>query len=296
MFDDERDHPVNRHLAAGSAIGRSLVLDLVWRAGEFRRADDDVHIQAARLHPVVVAERDTVARLLTDGRCTETVRNRILSLVGELSQLAGWTAFDSGQYAAAQMQYLAGVQAADEAGDASVLADLWSSLAYMQADTAEPTAAMNIARRAHQIAARSAHPLVAAITADRLAWCAALSSHNRECAAALDAADAMFAVSRGDLDGPSWLYWLSAAEINVMRARCLTVTGRPQQAVGLLEATLFTYPTNQVREVCLYAGWLAAAWDAAGIPEAATFHRQRAISIARKEGVVSAQVDARLGM
>src|SRR6266545_1197927 len=138
------DRPTARHLAAGRRIGTTLISKLEARVVELRHLDDTV--SSAHLLPVVAAELDHAQQLTRQASYPDQLGTRLLTVVGELSQLAGWVASDAGHYQQAQRLYLSGVTAAQAAADRALGAQLLSSLAYQIANVGKRDDAVLIAR------------------------------------------------------------------------------------------------------------------------------------------------------
>jgi hypothetical protein len=67
--------------------------------------------------PVVSKELSEVRKVVQSASYADRIGKRLLTVVGELAQLAGWVASDAGRYTEAQRIYLDGVSAAQVAAD-----------------------------------------------------------------------------------------------------------------------------------------------------------------------------------
>lgn len=260
------DQPATWHLAAGRRVGARLVDKLEHRVIELRHLDDTV--SSAHLLPVVQAELDQAQELTRIASYPDPLGGRLLTVVAELAQLAGWVASDAGRYQHAQRIYLSGVTAAQAAGDRPLGAQLLSSLAYQIANIGNRDDALLIARSAVTGAA-DATPLVRALLLERLAWAAARTHDTDTTRRALDAVDDAYDQRSTGIPEPEWVYWLDRAEIDVMAGRCLIELGHPAQAEPLLTRALASYNDSHVREVALYQTWLAEGYAKAGDLDAA---------------------------
>jgi len=92
----------------------------------------------------------------------------LLTVVGELAQLAGWVASDAGRYTEAQRIYLDGVSAAQCVDNRPLAAQLLSSLSYQIANVGKAHDAALLARSAVK-GAGDASPLVRALLWERVA-------------------------------------------------------------------------------------------------------------------------------
>jgi transcriptional regulator with XRE-family HTH domain len=260
------DQPAALHLAAGRRIGGALVGKLETRVVELRHLDDTV--SSAQLVPLVLAELDQAQQLTRQASYPDPLSTRLLTVVGELAQLAGWVASDAGRYQQAQRLYLSGVTAAQAAGERPLGAQLLSSLAYQIANTGKRDDALLIARSAVTGAA-DATPLVRALLLERLAWAAARAHDSDTARRALDGVDDGYAERSAGIAEPEWVYWLDRAEIDVMAGRCLIELGHPADAEPLLTRALARYDHSHIRENALYQTWLSEGYAKAGDLDAA---------------------------
>lgn len=283
------DSPGVVQARAGRQAGSALAGELENRVIELRHLDDVVG--SDELLPVVGKELAEVRGVLRSAVCTEKTRRRLLTVVAELAQLAGWVAGDAGRYAEAQHLYLSGVSAAQEAGDAALAAQLLSSLSYQIANVGDPGDAALLARSAVKGAAQGP-PVVRALLWERVAWASARSRDHDGTRRALDAVDDAYEQRSTEIAEPEWVYWLDRNEIDVMAGRCLVELGDPLAAQPLLANALRAYDAGHVREVALYLSWLAEAYARAGVVDAA----RETLALARRtaRGTTSARVEDRV--
>lgn len=216
------DTPAARHLDAGRHVGGPLLHKLEARVVELRHLDDTV--SSTHLLPVVAKELADAETVTRHAAYTDQHAVRLLTVVGELSQLAGWIASDAGQYRQAQQLYLSGVAAAEQTGDRALGGQLLSCLAYQIANVGKRADALLIARSAVK-GAGHATPVVRALLLERLAWAAARMKDPDTTRRALDAVDDAYEQRSPGTAEPEWVYWLNRAEIDVMAARCLIEIG-----------------------------------------------------------------------
>lgn len=283
------ESPIAQQTRSGRRVGTSLAGDLERRVVELRHLDDTV--SSAELGPVVTRELSEARQLLAHASFAAAVGRRLFAVVGELAQLAGWVASDAGQHRQAQRRYLSGVEAAVEAGDGVLGAQLLSSLSYQMANVGAPHDAALMARTA-ATGAKHATPVVRTLLLERLAWASAKAGEHGATRRALDEVDDTY--ERRGPDEPEWVYWLDRAEIDVMAGRCLIELGRPADAEPLLSSAIASYPAERAREIALYLSWLAESHARAGDPEAAREALLRARACANT--MPSQRADARLDL
>jgi transcriptional regulator with XRE-family HTH domain len=260
---------------AGRRIGAGLLDQLEHRVAELRRLDD--HLAGGDTYELVTGELDVTVELAADSAYSQQVGRRLLGVIGELGQLAGWVAYDAGRHDAAARHYLTGADAARAAGRPEIAANNLSSLAYQLANTGNPHDAALLAATAVQGTAGE-HPAVRALMLDRLAWAQARAGDSDATAHALDTATGLLADAP---DPPEWLYWLDTAEAEIMAGRCWTELHRPLRAVPLLEAACARLPADHTRELALYLSWLVMAYADAREPERAAAVGVRVLQLSR---------------
>ncbi|MGH3772859.1 MAG: helix-turn-helix domain-containing protein [Pseudonocardiaceae bacterium] len=283
------DSPSVVQLRAGRRVGRILTEGLENRVIELRHLDD--LIGGGDLFPVVNKELSEVREIVRSASYTEKIGRRLLTVVGELAQLAGWVASDAGRYVEAQRIYLNGVSAAQVAADRPLAAQLLSSLSYQMASVGKPHDAALLARSAVK-GAGDTSPLVRALLWERVAWASARSRDRSGARRALAAVEDAYEDRSAGVTEPEWVYWLDRGEIDVMAGRCLIELGDPHAAAPLLARAIDSYDTDHAREVALYLSWLAEAYVRAGVLDAAHDALTQARRIAR--GINSARLDLRI--
>jgi transcriptional regulator with XRE-family HTH domain len=126
------DPPQVYELGAGRRIGGDLVDQLEQRVHQIRLIDD--HVGGRDTYAMATTELAVTAELLREASFTEEVGRRLLAVVSELCQIAGWITSDAGRHGEARRLYLAGARSAHAANDAPGVANNLSSLAYQIAN------------------------------------------------------------------------------------------------------------------------------------------------------------------
>lgn len=284
------DSPAHAHRGSGRRVGTGLADELQSRVVALRHLDDVVG--SGDLLPVVRRELASARGLVASASYDEPTGQRLLTLVGELAQLAGWVASDAGRYIEAQRLYLAGVSAAREGGNRALAGQLLSSLSYQMANVGEPAEAALLARSAVK-GAEGATPVVTALLQERVAWASARCRDREGAMRALDAVDAAYERRSPGIQEPEWVYWLDRREIDIMSSRCLIELGDPVRAEPLLAAAIAGYRVEHGREVALYRTWLAESYAKAGVLDAARETIGQARRVAGEVG--SVRLDLRIG-
>ncbi|GAA3031807.1 hypothetical protein Aglo01_38910 [Actinokineospora globicatena] len=283
------DTPAVIHTRSGRRVGATLATELEARVVQLRHLDDV--LSGGALYPVVHTEFRQVGDVVDQAAYTEDIGRRLLIVLGELAQLAGWVSSDAGRHHEAQRVYLSGVAAARAATDAALTSQLLSSLAYQMATVGDPGDAVLLARSAAK-GAKQATPVVRALLYERVAWAAARCQDRDGTRRALDTVDELYERRVLGIAEREWVYWLNRHEIDVMAGRCLIELGEPERAEPLLAAAIAAYPTGHAREIALYLSWLAESYARTGNLDAARATLRRARHAAA--GVHSARLDSRI--
>jgi tetratricopeptide (TPR) repeat protein len=270
------DQPQTVELGTGRRIGMTDVHRVAARTEQLRHLDD--YVAGGDLHPAVDREVRATATLVRSASYSDAVGRRLLAVLAELCQLAGWTNTDAGRPRAAERYYAAGISADHAAGDRPLAGQLVSSLSYLLADTGKARDAVLLSQSA-STGAHDATPTVRALFGERLAWAHAQAGDRAQTDRALGQVEDDYA-ARTPEDDPEWVYWLTPAEIDVMAGRCWTELGAPTRAIPLLERALATYDPAAAREASLYLSWLAEAQIQAGDIDAAATRAQQALALA----------------
>ncbi|WP_020644859.1 helix-turn-helix domain-containing protein [Amycolatopsis balhimycina] len=280
------DTSASVHRSSGRRVGESFAAEVEQRVIDLRQLDDT--IGGGDLSPLVRRELAETSAVVRCASYSESVGRRLLVAVGELSQLAGWVASDAGYYLEAQQTYLAGVAAAQDAGDQTLAGQLLSSLAYQMANVGDPADAALLAKTAVK-GARDATPVAKTLLLERVAWAGARARDVEGARRALDLVDDTYEERSPGIPEPEWVYWMSRDEIDVMAGRVLIEVGQPVKAAPLLTRAIDAYDAEHAREVALYQTWLAESYARAGELDAA----REVIGAAR--GAAAGINSARLG-
>jgi tetratricopeptide (TPR) repeat protein len=259
-----------------AAIGRdgvATVDDLSARVHALRLADDV--LAGGDLIGPAFREMDAAVRAYR-----VSSDDRLLPVIGEFAQIAGWVASDAGRHERAAETYELGISAAREAGDGVLESNLRGSLAYQVANVGDPAEAVGLATAAVGVTGGGAPPRARALAWDRLAWAYAKAQDAQAAMRALgEAAAALAEPDHQADDEPAYLYWVDEGELRVMEARAYTELRRPLRAVPLLVDVLSRYDATHARELALYLSWLAVALVDANEPEEAAATATRMLEL-----------------
>ncbi|WP_422733237.1 helix-turn-helix domain-containing protein [Micromonospora sp. WMMD558] len=177
--------------------------------------------------------RDTVARylhqevtpLLTDGQYDSTTGRSLLSATAELTQLAGWQAYDVAEHGTAQRYLTLALDLARAADDAGLGAEILAAMSHQATYLGHAAIGIDLARAARQAARRVG---LAALTAEAYATEAhahATARDEKACATALHHAERT--LDRADRSGnPQWLGYFDEAYLSAKFAHCFHALGK----------------------------------------------------------------------
>lgn len=261
----------------GRQIGSGDVTDLAGRVHGLRLADDV--LAGGDLIGPALREMRSAVKLYREGSHTEEVGRALLIQIGELAQIAGWIASDSGRHEEAERIYKLGMSAAQQAEDKTLVGNLAGSLAYQYSNTGQESEGLALARAALDQSGDDAPPKARALYLDRVAWAHTKVNEAQPAMRALGEASQALAEDNEGRESPQYLYWVEAGELEVMEARVYTELKRPLRAVPLLREVLARYDATHTRELALYLSWLAVALTDANEPEEAAATAQRVITL-----------------
>lgn len=279
--------PQLSYLSADRRVGADVPDALLHRLTRLRRLDN--YLGGSETYHLYVGELEATRTLAREAACTEETRRKLLMLLSEQAQQAGWAAFDAGWQATAHALYKESLDAARAAGNRGLEGNAFALLAYQNLTTGQSAAAL--AEASCEAAGTASPPQVRALLHERRAWAIAHTGDSRASRKALDRAAA--ALEEPD-DGraPDWAAWVDSTELQIMTGRCLTRIGRPLEAIPVLHGALGQFDDTQARDKALYSTWLAEAYLDAGEIDAAAETSSRVLSLAT--GVASVRPAERL--
>ncbi|WP_117665157.1 helix-turn-helix domain-containing protein [Micromonospora sp. MW-13] len=170
-----------------------------------------------------------ITPLLTEGHYDPPTGRRLLSAVAELTQLAGWQAYDTADHGAAQRHLTLALNLAHAAGDSVLGAEILAAMSHQATYLGHTGAGVDLARAAGQTANLAG---VTVLTAEAFVMeaHAHASAHNESaCAHALHQAERT--LDRADRSSaPRWLGYFDEAYLSAKFGHCFTALGKPTQA------------------------------------------------------------------
>ncbi len=228
-------------------------------------------------HSIVSYLDDHVSGLLTTGSYREETGRQLAAACGELSQLAGWVAYDSDEHGLAQRYLTQALGYARHADDASLAAEVLAAQAHQALYLARPDEAVDLARAAQAAAARHG-------SATLLTECLVMEAHGHAsrndaaaCGSALAKAEQTFDRATRE-DDPAWLSYFDEAYLAARMAQCFRDLGEVGHAVRYARRSL-DMDGRYVRGRAFNLTLLATAHASQGEPEQATVVGRQALDL-----------------
>jgi transcriptional regulator with XRE-family HTH domain len=269
-------------------IGLSDVRRLAEGTARKRRLDN--YLGGADTYPTYILDLESTKKLHRVATFDDSTGDKLLALIAEQAQQAGWAAFDAGHHREAERLYLESLSAAQNAHDRSLAGNAYAYLGYQKVSIVR--SGIEAASRSYETVGPDAPGAVRALMLERLALAHAVARQPNEAETAL--AEAHKALDEpGGGPAPDWAQWVDHDEIQIMTGRCWTELNRPLRAAPVLENVLRNFGDSHARDKSLYLTWLAAAYlDANEISQAAKV-TSRAIILSAGVGSVRPQVRIR---
>ncbi|MCC9741514.1 XRE family transcriptional regulator [Streptomyces sp. MNU89] len=276
-------------VARGRRIGEQDVRQLQRRTARLRALDDV--LGGADTRRLYRSEVTTTLHLVRTCSYTEPVGRKLLGVLAEQAQQAGWAAFDAGRQAEASTLYRRAHRAATEAGDRALAGNSLAFLAYQQVSS--DASGVATAAASCEAAGRDAPSSVRALLHERRAWAHAKAGQPKETEQALSDAEEALGERNGESPVPHWSSWVDDRELQIMKGRCWTELRRPLRAVPVLEEALSGFDDTHARDKALYLTWLAHAYLDAGEIEHSAVVVGTALDLAAGVGSVRPRQRAR---
>ncbi|WP_436535230.1 carph-isopro domain-containing protein [Actinoplanes sp. HUAS TT8] len=226
----------------------------------------------------VGAQMRAVMLLLHEGGHSDSTRLRLLRVLADLAQLAGWKAFDAAQNGLAQRYLFTGLRAAHEAGYRPMAAHILADLSFQAASLGDVVDGVTLGEASRRVAARSA-PSVRASVDSRLAFAYAAAGRPRDCERAwLQSREHL--THRAAQCDPEWMYYLTANHLDCQAGYAMILAGRNavdagdrsngrallRRGAGLLRTGAYRRPVGlPYQRRAMYEGaWLALGYAAHG--------------------------------
>lgn len=201
-LDEDESERLARAIQRPSRVDNQVIDHIAAVLQRCRRQDDALGPQAVL--DTVLAQRSLVRGLLPD--TPAPVRDRLLSVYGDLSRHAGWLSFDLNHHDAAASYYEAARTAAHEARDTELAAFVLCNLSQLAMWRGQARIGIDHAVNAEHWADRTDDLRLQAFARDRAAL--ALARDGQRAAALSAMEEARLLLSQADTERPSLAYFL----------------------------------------------------------------------------------------
>jgi len=257
-------------------VGRADIEAIRELTRSYREMDNQ--LGGGKLRTVIVSYLDDhVSRLLTSGSYAEETGRQLAAACGELAQLAGWVAYDSGEHGVAQRYLTQALAYARHADDPALAAEILAAQAHQALYLSRPGEAIDLSRAAQAAAARGR-------SATLLTECLVMEAHGhaarddaRACGTALAAAERTFGRAARE-DDPAWLAYFDEAYLAARMAQCFRDLGEAGHAARYARRSL-NMDGRYVRGRAFNLSLLATAHAAQGDPEQACAVGRQALDL-----------------
>jgi hypothetical protein len=199
-----------------------------------------------------------VAELLDQASYDEHTGQRLHIALAELGQLTGWVAHDAGRPGLGQRYHIAALHAAHSADDRPLGAHVLGCMADQAARHGRPAEAVTLIETALVGIRGWETPRLLAELYIRKGYALATLRDTSACVLTISKARKQIEQFGPDSD-PSWLYWVTPAEITAGAGDCLLQLDMPGQATALLEDGIAMFNESFGRDRQIYLTHLAEA-------------------------------------
>lgn len=199
----------------------------------------DNRLGGGQLRATVVQLLDAqVTPLLRHAAFSEPTGRKLASAAAELSQMAGWMAFDSESHGLAQRYLIQALGLARMAEDPALSAEVLAAMSQQAVYVARADQAIDLARAAGAIARQAGLPVLVTECHVAEAHGHAARDDARSCASALSAAEKSFANATANNGSPEWLSYFDEAYMAARIAHCFRDLGQGVHAVEYARRSL----------------------------------------------------------
>ncbi len=257
-------------------VGRADIEAIRELTHSYREMDN--RLGGGKLRSTIVSYLDDqVARLLTTGSYREETGRQLAAACGELSQLAGWVAYDSDEHGLAQRYLTQALAYARHADDPALAAEILAAQAHQALYLARPDEAIDLARAAQAAAVRHG-------SATLLTECLVMEAHGHAahndahaCGAVLARAEQTFDRAARE-DDPTWLSYFDEAYLAARMAQCFRDLGEASHAARYARRSL-DMDGRYVRGRAFNLSLLATAYAIQDEPEQASAIGRQALDL-----------------
>lgn len=224
------------------------------------------------------AHLTAVTDLISDGRYTHPVRQRLRTLAATLSQAIAWQHFDQHRHASASRFWHAALHNAHAASQPDLGAGILSDLAYQLLWLKDARTAADILEHA---ILRTRHPTARSLLHLRQARALAVLAEDKRCLHALIAAEKALDTRASD-PAPAWCSWMSHADLAADGGRCLADLGQRRHSHRMMNEGISLLTTTRSKTRAVFLTYQAETYLRDGEPEIAAETATRSLRLASR--------------
>jgi transcriptional regulator with XRE-family HTH domain len=210
------------------AVGTTDVQGIREMTQAFRRLDNRFGGGYARSALINYLTYEVVP-LLREGRYRDEVGRDLAAAVVELSQLAGWMAYDVGDADSGCRHLRRAMRLSLDAGNDALAGEMLAGMSHHAAFLRSPALARDLARAAKDKGKHAGIPALVSESAVMEAHALALANDVRGCLAALRESERAFGTAE-KRERPEWLAYFDGAYLAAKFGHCFRDLGRPVEA------------------------------------------------------------------
>ncbi|SEO74261.1 tetratricopeptide repeat protein [Actinacidiphila rubida] len=231
--------PANEHIPR---IGTDVADHFEHRLEDLRHLDDQ--IGSGDVHAAAVTELRLIRSALQHTTHTQAVRRRLFGAAAEASRAAGWTAYDSGHLAAAELHYATAMRTAADAGDPVIGANTLSFWAIQHYSNGNPRGALDLIDTALAQAPRIGSARMTAMLYARACRAHARAGDHHAADRAANAAIDAYNHAGPRTEDPACVYWVNRGEIHQLLGSSALNLGKPKAALRHFTDATTVNPTE----------------------------------------------------
>ncbi|HEV2634518.1 MAG TPA: hypothetical protein VGX23_05195 [Actinocrinis sp.] len=240
-------------------IGPALVAHIADRLNHLRHLDDEVG--SGELAQLAQNELALIAQLLRLGQCSDEVSRQLYALASEASRQVAWNSFDQHAHETARRFFALSLRASATASDAGGGAYALSFMAVQCYSTGQAREALSLLDTARTSVRGKSTALMSAMIDARAARSMSKTGDRSGCAHMLF--EARKHLDRGPSpDDPTYLYWVTEGEIEMIAGSSALELGDPKEAVRRFDAAVMAEYPGEEKYPRSHAIYMARAADA----------------------------------
>ena len=286
--------PAGAAARAGRRINGQVPALFEARLDGLRRLDDQ--IGSGQVYAAARAETRLITKTISQTSYTEVVGRRLYACAAEASRSAGWTAYDSGRLAAAELHYIAALRCAADADDPVTSANILAFWAIgLYSNNNAPGAVGLIDAALAQSSKIDSKRMISMLHA-RACRAHARAGDARAANRSADAALATYEKAKPIEEDPACIYWYNLGEVHQLLGSSSLNLGHPRRALEHFQAASESAGVGSAEQYdadsfprghAIYLARLAEAQQALGDVDAAVSTAHQAVEC--MGGVTSAR-------